>query len=117
MPFSKKKKHQVDQAEQENIEDKGIPTLIGKDLVDKPTDMENRIVEKECQREIRQLEILGRMRKDPSWNLAVDTILLCEKKPSDAELIAAAINRRRVNTFSRFQRERYIGKQKPSKEE
>jgi hypothetical protein len=117
VPFWGKKKNQEDQPEEGNVRKKNVPAKGTNIVVDKRINPENKIVEKECQKEIQQLKVLRRMRNDPSWDLAVETLLLCEKNPSDGELIAAAINRKRVRKFSRFQHERYLGSQESAKEE
>ena len=117
MPIRGKKKNQEAQPEQEVVRKKGVVSKGDDGTTDKRTELEKRIIEKECEKEIQQLKILRRMRKDPSWDLAVETLLLCEINPSDGELIAAAINRKRVRDFSRFQRERYLGNQERAKEE
>ena len=117
MPTWGKKKNEEAQPEQKTVGKKVVRSK-GKDaLVDKLTELEKKIIEKECQTEIQQLKVLKRMRKAPSWNMAVKTLLHCENNPSDAELIAASINSQRLKNFSPFQNGRYMCKQKPSKEE
>jgi hypothetical protein len=116
MQFWERKKNQGHQPEQGNVRKKSLPAKGTNTVVNKRINLEKKVIEKECQREIQQLKILRRMRKDPSWDLAVETLLLCEKNPSDAELIAAAINSKRVNIFSRFQSERLLRNQKPAME-
>jgi hypothetical protein len=105
MPFWERKKTQEDLPEQETAKEKSVPARDNNTVVDKETKLEKKIIEKECQKEIGQLEILGTIQKDPSWDLAVDTLLLCEKNPSDAELIAASIINKRKKRARRFQRE------------
>ena len=105
MLFWGKKKNQEDQPEQGNVRKKNVPAKGTSIVVAKTINLENKIIEKECDKEIQQLKVLRIMRTDPSWDLAVETLLLCEKNPSDGELIAAAINRKRVSIYSWFQRE------------
>lgn len=117
MPFWERKKNQGDQLEQENVGKKGVPAKEPNTVVNKETGLEKKIIEKECGTEIGQLEVLRRMKKDPSWDLAVETLLLCEEKPSDAELIATSINSKRVKIFSRFKSESYRSNRKPATDE
>jgi hypothetical protein len=105
LPFWKRKGNQKDQPDQETAGKKEALARGGNNIVDKETDLEKKIIVKECQREIEQVEVLRRMRKDPSWDLAVETLLLCEKNPSDAELIAIAITKRRMKRASPFRNE------------
>ena len=112
MPFWERKKNQGDQAEQGNVGKKGVAPKGTNTVVNKETGLEKKTIEKECGTEIRQLEVLRRMKKDPSWDLTIQTLLLCENNPSDAESITTSINSKRVKIFSRSKSESYRGNQK-----
>jgi hypothetical protein len=102
MPFWKRKKTQEDQPEQGTAEKKDSPARGENNIVDKESELEKKIITNECQKELQQIDVLRRMRKDPSWDLAIKTLLLCKKNPSDAELIAASIHNNKIKHSSRF---------------
>ena len=108
MPFWEKEKNQEDRPEQGEVSEKEVAARSNNTVVDKKADLKKKVIEKECEEESRQVEILRRMRKDPSWNLAVETLLLCEKNPSDAESIATSIVNRRTKRRPRSSKRRYF---------
>ena len=100
-----KKGEQGYRQEQEIMKKKDVPARSNNNITDKKINLEKKIIEKECEKEVQQLDVLKRMKNDPSWDMAVQTLLHCENNPSDAELIATSIIKRRMKQVPPFQNE------------
>jgi hypothetical protein len=102
MPFGERTGNQGDRPERGTVKKKGVPARGNNNIVNKETALEKKLTEKECEKEIKQLDVLKRMKKYPSRDKAVYTLLHCENNPSDAELIATSIIKKRMKHASPF---------------